>query len=118
MSSVFNITFRLRRTEVPIRNDHCLESGAVGELVSRIPLATADLAPTGENGSRYAELSISWGHTTREDEGHIRYETDDSEDELEEQDIEFRRKCKFCALLGVECEERTPERFRSHMENK
>lgn len=87
--------------------------------MSRIPLATADLAPTGgENGSRYAELSISWGHTTREDEGHIRDEPDDSEDELEEHGIQYRGKCKFCALLGVEREERTPERFRSHMENK
>jgi len=107
-----------RGTEVPIRNDHDLESEVDGILVSRTSIVTVNMAPTGENASRYSALSISWGHSARGDGCTVKDEPDDSEDALAEQGITFRENCKLCARLGAEHEERTPDRLRAHMKNK
>ncbi len=79
------------------------------------------MAPTGENASRYSALSISWGCRTLGEQKYPIDEIDsdpDSEDALAAQGIAFRENCKLCARLGVEHEERTPDRLRAHMKNK
>ncbi|KLO06472.1 hypothetical protein SCHPADRAFT_1002335 [Schizopora paradoxa] len=77
---------------VPLQNDHDVDSKALGDLVIRVhPPASVELLPTSEIGSRYSELSISWGVEKE-------YDVPDIDTDYVPEKKEF---CKLCEKLKL-----------------
>jgi len=111
LRSVLKLGFighRERQADVPIRNDHDLKCESDDDIVSRVSIATVDMAPTSENGARYSVLSSSWG---------IRPEyccnTPDYDDFSEN-----KKCCKLCEKLDFRTEMLSPGRMLLHMRAK
>lgn len=106
ISYAFSPEYSERNIEVPIRNDHDLTSASQEGMVSRVTTITVDLPPTSEIGSRYSDMSISWGGRPR-----FRVDTRIEVNDHHEQ----KEWCKLCEKLDVKLEKLSLDNMFMHM---
>lgn len=123
---------------VPLRNDHSLlieDIRLQGFLPALKPKnLNIPFEPQTAQETRYSELSATWGIEIPpavlnfmkpiDDDGDVPVgipwaDLDDySSDEYLHKEYENTEKCKFCAILGVPYEVRSPVRLEDHMKMK
>lgn len=106
ISYAFSPEYSEHNIEVPIRNDHDLTHKPQEGMVSRVTTITVDLPPTSEIGSRYSEMSISWG-------GRPRFRVDTQPEGNEPHGP--KEWCKLCEKLDFKHEKLSIDRMCVHM---